>query len=162
MLPRHMTRAQRFSAGIALGVFCLALVGGALKPGGPASAVLGNALWFSLGFLGLFLAYGMRPLSALTELGLRGSPTDGLTLALLCSAPMVVTFVLTSRFNSHISWTHLLLVAAVAPAAEEVVGAEAPSSRVTGGSNTVRATGDVLPVGGIVVFEAAAVSAAWP
>jgi hypothetical protein len=116
-----MTRAQRSSAGIALGVFCLALVGATLKPSGPAWSVFGNALWVGLPFLGLFLAYGMRPLSALAELGLRGSPRDALAVALLSSAPMVATFALTCRLNSHISWTHLLLIAAIAPVAEEVL-----------------------------------------
>jgi hypothetical protein len=116
-----MTRAQVRSAGIAFGVFCLALLGAKLKPGGPASALLGNALWVSLPFLGLFLAHGLRPLSALAELGLRGSPRDALAVALFSSAPMVATFALTCRLNSHISWTELLLVAAIAPVAEEVL-----------------------------------------
>ncbi len=116
-----MTRAQGRPAGVALAVFCFALVGATLKPSGPASSVLGNALWFGLPFLGLFLAHGMRPLSALAELGLRGSPRDALAVALFSSAPMVATFALTCKLNSHISWPYLLLIAAIAPVAEEVL-----------------------------------------
>jgi len=116
-----MTRAQGRSAGIAIGVFCLALLGATLKPSGPAWSVFGNALWVSLPFLGLFLAHGMGPLSALAELGLRRSPRDAFAVALFSSAPMAATFALTCKLNSHISWSHLLLIAAIAPVAEEVL-----------------------------------------
>lgn len=118
-----MTTSEMRRAVCALLIFIAAIASAPLfRPlGAPYATLFWKLSWVVLCFLGLAIMYRMRPLEAISELGLRGSVGVGLVVGLIASLPMLALLATAWPLNPSLALVPVLFTGVLSPFTEELL-----------------------------------------